>query len=174
MSASAAVWYMLAGLAIWSAARALHGALIVRRSRTWKLAVTVAGLGLGAAPALDRRPVGYALVAAGGLASVSLVSEVAERRGWFAPRGAHKSQQVTSPELAPDRYGHGRRLTELDQAAVHLAALGIEHDRLERAAITGDLREQHAAATAIGRVAGQLRSAVAVVIRERALLDRPR
>jgi hypothetical protein len=33
MSASAAVWYVLAGLAIWSAAGALHGALIVRRSR---------------------------------------------------------------------------------------------------------------------------------------------
>ena len=172
MSASAAVWYVLAGLAIWSAARALHGALIARRSRTWKLAVTVAGLGLGTAPTLDGRPVGYALVAAGGLASASLMSDVAERRGWFAPRRARLRRTDTGPDLALDRHGHG--LTELDQAAVHLAALGIEHDRLSRAAATGDLHEQQAAATAIGRAAGQLSNAVAVVIHERALVDRLR
>jgi hypothetical protein len=163
----------LAGLAIWSAARGLHGALIARRSRTWKLAVTVAGLGLGTAPTLDHRPVGYALVAVGGLASVSLVSEVVERRSWFAPR-ARKRQRVASPELASDRYGHVDGLTELDQAAVHLADLGVEHHRLERAAASGDLPALHAAATAIGRVAGQLRNAVAVVIRERALVGRAR
>jgi len=166
MSASAAVWYMLAGLAIWSAARAVHGALIGRRSRTWNLAVTVAGL--------DGRLVGYALVAAGGVASASLMSEVVERRGCFAPRRARIRRMDTRPDLAPDRQGNAGGLTELDQAAVHLAALGIEHDRLARAAATGDLHEQHAAATAVGRAAGQLSNAVAVVIHERALVDRSR
>ena len=174
MSASTAVWYVLAGLAIWSAAGALHGALIVRRSRTWKLALTVAGLGLGTAPTLDRQPVGYALVAAGGLASASLLSDLAERRGWFAPRRAHIWRMETGPDMAPGRQGHAGGLTELDQAAVHLAALGIQHDRLERAAATGDLHEQLAAATAIGRAAGQLSNAVAAVIHERAVVDRLR
>jgi hypothetical protein len=110
MSTSTAVWYMLAGLAIWSAARGLHGALIARRSRTWKLAVTVAGLGLGTAPTLDERLVGYALIAAGGLASASLMSEVAERRDWFAPRRARNQRHAADPDLAPD--GSADALTE--------------------------------------------------------------
>jgi hypothetical protein len=102
------------------------------------------------------------------------MSEVVERRGCFAPRRARIRRMDTRPDLAPDRQGNAGGLTELDQAAVHLAALGIEHDRLARAAATGDLHEQHAAATAVGRAAGQLSNAVAVVIHERALVDRSR
>ena len=172
MSASAAVWYMLAGLAIWSAARALHGALIARRSRTWKLAVTVAGFGLGTAPALDGRPGGYALVAAGALASASLLSEAAERRGWFAPRRLRNQRHAVDPDLAPD--GSADALTELDQAAIHRAALSIQHDRLQRGAAAADLRDQRAAATAIARAAAQLSTALTTVLHERALVDRSR
>ena len=171
MSASTAVWYVLAGLAIWSAARALHGALIARRSRNWKLAVTVAGLGLGTAPALDGRPGGYALVTAGALAAASLLSEVAERRSWFAPRRARNQRRAADLDLAP--HGPTGVLTELDQADVHRAALRIQHDRLERASATADLHDQRAAATAIACAAGHLSTALTVVIHERALVDRP-
>ena len=65
-------------------------------------------------------------------------------------------------------------MTELDQAEAHLAALRLEHDRLERAAATGDLHQQQAAAIAISRIAGHLSNAVAVVIHERTLVGRLR
>jgi hypothetical protein len=174
MSMSTVVWYVLAGLAIWSVIRGLYGILIGRRSVTWKVSVSVAGLGFGAAPALEGRPHGYALVAAGVLASASLISEMVERCGWFAPRRARHRQTGPGSKRDAGRYGHRRPMTELDQAEADLAALRLEHDRLERAATCGDLHEQQAAAIAIGRIAGQLGNAVAVVIHERALVRRLR
>jgi len=71
MNASVTVAYLVAALAVWSIARALHGLVIARRSTSWKLAVAVVGLGLGTAPALHGRPLGYVAVALGALASGS-------------------------------------------------------------------------------------------------------
>ena len=169
MSASTAVWYVLAGLAIWSAARALHGALIARRSRTWKLAVTVAGLGLGTAPTLDGRPVGYALVAAGGLGSASLLADLGHDRGWPTPRGRRAPRSATV--AAPPSVGP---VTELDQAALDQAHLRMSYARLEHAARSRDIGERWSAAREISTTAGRLSDALAVVIYERSLLERPR
>jgi hypothetical protein len=169
MSASAAVWYMLAGLAIWSATRALHRALIVRRSRTWKLAVTVAGFGLGVGPALDGRIVGYLLVAAGGLASASLLADVGHDRGWPAPRVRRSPRSSTV--AAPPSVG---AVTELDQAALDQVHLRTSYARLEYAARSRDMGEQWSAAREISATAGRISDALAVVIHERSLLERPR
>jgi hypothetical protein len=167
MRTSVIVGYALAGLAVWSVARAVHDVLISRRSRVWKLAVTIAGLGLGTGPALDRRLGGYVAVAVGGLASASLLADVAERRGWSIPRLRLRHRRSTTGALVTSG-----ALTELDQAAFHLTSVRAAHDRLLRAAADGDLRGQQAAAAAINSAAGQLRDALAVVVEERSLLDR--
>lgn len=166
MSASVIVGYALVGLAAWSIARVVHNLLIARRSRAWKLAVTLAGLGLGTGPALDDRPVGHAAVVVGGLASASLLAEMAERRGWSVPRSRPRRRRSTTGAITPGA------LTELDQAAFHLTAVRAAHARLVQAASIGDLEGQQAAAASISEAAGQLRDALAVVVEERSLLDR--
>jgi hypothetical protein len=167
MGTSVIVGYALVGLAVWSIARAVHNVLISRRSRAWKLAVTIAGLGLGTGPAIDGRPVGYAAVAAGALASGSLLADVAERRGWSIPRPRRRSRpSATGAAITPGA------LTELDQATFHLTSVRAAHARLLRAAADGDVRGQQAAAAAISLAAGQLRDALTVVVKERSLLDR--
>jgi hypothetical protein len=166
MRTSVIVGYALAGLAVWSVVRAVHDVLISRRSRVWKLAVTIAGLGLGTGPALDRRPVGYAAVAIGGLASASLLADVAERRGWSIPRLRRRHRRSTTGALVTSG-----ALTELDQAAFHLTSVRAAHARLLHAASDGDLRGQQAAAVAIASSATQLRDVLGIVIDERSLLD---
>lgn len=167
MSTSVIVAYALVGIAVWSITRAVHAVLISRRSGAWKLAVAVVGLGLGTVPALDGRPLGYAAVAAGALAATSLLTDIAERRGWsiFRPR-LRSRRSATESAVTPGA------LTELDQAAFHLTALRAAHARLLRASAADDLLGQLAAAAAISGAAGQLRDAVAVVVEERRLLDR--
>jgi hypothetical protein len=166
MSASVIVGYALVGLAVWSIARAVHNVLIAHRSRTWQLAVTIAGLGLGTGPAIDGRPIGYAAVAAGALASASLVADAAERGGWSIPRPhVHRRRSAAIAAVTSGA------LTELDQAAFHLTAVRVAHARLLRAAAIGDLQGAQSAAAAISEAAGQMRDALAVVVEERTLLD---
>jgi hypothetical protein len=169
MSTSTGVAYVLAGLATWSSARVLHRALIARRSRTWKVALTVAGFGLGVGPALDGRIVGYLLVAAGGLASASLLADVGHHRGWPTPRGRRFPRSSTV--AAPPSIG---AVTELDQAALDQVHLRTSYARLEHAARSRDIGEQWSAAREISATAGRLSDALAVVIHERSLLERPR
>jgi len=165
MSASVTVGYLLGALAALAAVRALYGALIARRTRTWKLALTIAGLGWGLGPALAGRPLGYVGVIVGGLASASLVADLAERHGWFSPRPRCRRRRPPAAPVAPGP------LTELDQAALHLTTLRAAHARLVRAANAGDLHAQHTAAADAARAAGHLRDALAVVLQERSLLD---
>jgi hypothetical protein len=169
MSASMAVGYIVGALAVASVARALHGALIARRSRTWKLAVTVTGLGLGVGPALAGRVVGYVLVATGALASASLVAGLAEwaRRhlaGRWRPQPGLDEPPVTAV----------RALTELDQAGVHLEKLRSQHVYLNGAASSDDVRAQLAAASDIATTARRLRDLLEVVARERDVIGRHR
>jgi hypothetical protein len=169
MSASVIVGYALVGLAVWSIARAVHNLLIARRSRAWRLAITIACLGLGTGPAVDGHTVGYAAGAVGTLASVSLLADVAERDGWSLPRSRPRRHRSAAGAEGPPG-----PLTELDQAAFHLTAVRAAHLRMLRAAADRDLPGQHAAADAIGVAAGQLRDVLAVVVEERRLLDRSR
>jgi hypothetical protein len=165
MSASVTVGYLLGALAASAVLRALYGALIARRSLTWKLALTIAGLGWGLGPALAGWALGYVGVIVGGLASASIVADLAEHRGWFSTRPRrHRRRSPADPETP-------RPLTELDQAALHLTTLRAAHARLVRAANAGDLHAQHTAATDAARAAGHLRDALAVVLQERSLLD---
>jgi hypothetical protein len=166
MSASVTVGYLLGTLAATAATRALYRALIAHRSRTWRLALTIAGLGLGVGPALAGRPAGYVGVIVGGLASASLVADLAEQHGLFSPRrrGRRRRRRPSAP-------GAPGPLTELDQAAMHLTTLRAAHARVVRAASAGDLYAQHGAATDSARAAGHLRDALAVVLSERGLLD---
>jgi hypothetical protein len=170
MSTSMVVAYVLAGLVICSTARAVHNTFIARRSRTWKLAVTVAGLGLGIGPALHNRPWAYLLVVAGGLASASLVAELAEQRAWAPPM----RRQDRRPPPPLDSPPADRILTELDQAAAHRDLLRAHLAWLQRAARSGDIPAQRDAANEICTSADLLRDALTVVINERALLDRRR
>jgi hypothetical protein len=166
MSASMTVGCVVAALAVISASRALHGALIARRSSTWKLAVTVTGLGLGVGPALEGRAVGYVLVAAGGLASASLAAELvpAARR----PTVRRRATRLLTERRVVEAGG----LTELDQAAVHLRRLRTDQTRLDAAAASGDVRGQRVAAAELATTACRLRDALEVVVRERDLVGR--
>jgi hypothetical protein len=168
MSASVTVGYLLGALAASAVLRALYGALIAHRSRTWKLALTIAGLGLGVGPALAGRSLGYVGVIVGGLASASLVADLAEQRGWFSPRPRRRRRRTPAAPVGSDP------LTELDQAALHLTTVRAALARLDRAAATGDLHGQHAAAADLTTAARQLHDALAVVINERTQLYRTR
>jgi hypothetical protein len=62
----------------------------------------------------------------------------------------------------------------LDQAALDQVHLRTSYARLEHAARSRDLGEQWSAAREISATAGRLSDALAVVIHERSLLERPR
>ena len=170
MNTAVTVGYLLAAIAVWSFARSIHRLVIAHRSPTWKLALTVAGLGLGTGPALAGRPFGYLGVALGGLASASLVADHATAHGRLTPPRPHRRRRGPGP--GGDSAAPPGPLTELDQAALHLTTVRATHTRLVKAAAAGDLRGQHRAAQTIGAAARQLRDALAVVLDERDLLDR--
>jgi hypothetical protein len=65
-------------------------------------------------------------------------------------------------------------VTELDQAALDQAHLRTSYARLEHAARSRDIGEQWSAAREIATTAGRISDALAVVIHERSLLERPR
>jgi len=97
------------------------------------------------------------------------MSDLAAAHGWFNPRRPRfRRRRLPGGPVSPGP------LTELDQAALHLTTVRAAHAQLVAAAAAGDLPAQHQAAAVIAGGARHLRDALAVVLNERNVLDRPR
>ena len=161
--------YLLLAYVMWVATRWLHGLVIARRCRAWRLIVSVIGLSLGWGPATEGRIVGYVLIALGGVASASLAQEIwpttedLRLRRRHKPRGPAPAPAGDASLPAPV----DGPLTELDQAAVHMELLRSYMHYLERAREADNVHAQHDFAAEVATTAGRLHDALDVVVSER-------
>jgi hypothetical protein len=161
--------YLLLAYATWVAMRWLHALVIARRSRAWRLVVSVIGLSLGWAPATQGRIVGHVLVALGGAASASLAHEIWWKTEDVRLRCRRKPRQFA---LAPAGDASlpasvDGPLTELDQAALHMELLRSHMHYLERARQANNVHAQHDFAAEVATTASRLHDALDVVVSER-------
>ena len=161
--------YLLLAYITWVATRWFYALVIARRSRAWRLIVSVIGLSLGWGPTREGRIVGCVLVALGGVASASLAQEIWSTTEDLRLRRRHKPRG-SAPALAGDPSLPAPvdgPLTELDQAAVHMELLRSYMHYLERAKEADDVHAQHHFAAEVATAAGRLHDALDVVVSER-------